>query len=223
MPITSDLKAVLFDLDGTLADTAPDLAYALNETLKNFDRNPLPYEEIRAYVSHGGAALIRLGFGIEPDAPDFETYRQFLLDIYQNNLCRETRLFEGMEELLLHLETNQIPWGIVTNKPSWLTDPLVKKMGLDSRASCIVSGDTCKRNKPHPDPILYACTQTDMDPVNCFYVGDAARDIEAGNAAGCTTVTALFGYLNDDDEPEKWQADFNISHPLEMLEILNAN
>ena len=215
-------QAVLFDLDGTLADTAPDLAFALNETLTHFGRDPLPYEPIRDVVSHGGIALIRLGFGIEPGDDNFETYRQFLLDIYKNNLCRETKLFEGMNELLSHLESENIPWGIVTNKPSWLTDPLMEKMGLHLRACCIVSGDTCERNKPHPDPILHACERSGVSPANCFYVGDAARDIEAGNAAGCTTVTALFGYIHDDDQPQQWQADYSISHPVDMIEILDS-
>lgn len=214
---------MLFDLDGTLADTAPDLAFALNQTLLHFGRNPLPFEKIRPVVSHGGMALVQLGFDIEPDAENFETYRRFLLEIYKDNLCRDTRLFDGMDQLLEYLETNAIPWGIVTNKPSWLTDPLIEKMGLQQRASCIVSGDTCAKNKPHPDPILYACRQTDVQPEQCFYIGDAARDIEAGRAAGCTTVTALFGYINDADEPEKWQADFDISHPMDMLDILAAS
>ena len=212
--------AVLFDLDGTLADTAPDLAFALNETLIHFGRKALPYEKIRAFVSHGGTALIRLGFGIEPGEEHFETYRQHLLKIYQDNLCQQTRLFDGMEELLTHLEDKKIPWGIVTNKPSWLTDPLMAKMRLDGRACCIVSGDTCKRSKPHPDPILHACKQTDIDPTDCYYIGDAQRDIEAGKAAGCTTITALFGYIMEDDQPENWQADHMISHPMEMLDIL---
>lgn len=216
------MNAVLFDLDGTLVDTAPDLAYALNETLKHFGREPMPYEKIRDVVSHGGTALIKLGFDIEPEAEHFETYRQFLLDIYKKNLCRESRLFEGMTELLTYLEAQLMPWGIVTNKPSWLTDPLMQTMGLDKRAVSIVSGDTCERNKPHPDPIIYACRQAGVEPAKCFYIGDAARDIEAGKAAGCKTVTALFGYIHDNDQPEQWQADYDITHPADMIEILKT-
>ena len=214
------MKAVLFDLDGTLVDTAPDLAFALNETLRHFGRQAMPYEPIRDVVSHGGTALIRLGFELEPGEDDFETYRQFLLGVYKNNLCRKSRLFEGMAELLNHLENLRIPWGIVTNKPSWLTDPLMQAMGLDHRAVSIVSGDTCERSKPYPDPILFACKQANVAPADCYYIGDAQRDIEAGKAAGCKTVTALFGYIHDDDQPQQWQADFEILHPLDMIKIL---
>ncbi len=216
------MNAVLFDLDGTLVDTAPDLAYALNETLRHFGREPMPYELIRDVVSHGGTALIKLGFGIEPEADNFETYRQFLLDIYKKNLCRESKLFDGMDKLLAYLEAQLMPWGIVTNKPSWLTDPLMQAMELDRRAVSIVSGDTCERSKPHPDPIFYACKQAGVKPEKCFYIGDAARDIQAGKAAGCKTVTALFGYIHDNDKPEQWQADYDISHPTDMIEILKT-
>jgi len=214
-------RAVLFDLDGTLADTAPDLANALNATLENFGVDPLSFETIRPHVSHGGIALIKLGFGIEPDHPDFETYRQFLLDYYQTNICQQTRLFDGMHEVLQWLEDNQIAWGIVTNKPGWLTDPLMAAMQLDKRAVSIISGDTCTNRKPHPEPVLVACSQANTTPENCFYVGDALRDIQAGNAAGCITVTALFGYIDEQDNPDSWQADFSISHPSELITLIN--
>lgn len=211
---------VLFDLDGTLADTAPDLAFALNETLKHFGRQALPYEAIRPVVSHGGVALIRLGFGIDTDNPDFEAYRQFLLDVYQNNICKHTRLFDGMDEVLNYLETSNIPWGIVTNKPSWLTDPLMDAMQLTQRAACIVSGDTCEQKKPHPMPIHHACEQAGVIASDCYYVGDAARDIEAGRTAGCTTITALFGYIDENDNPAHWHADHMIETPLDVIALL---
>lgn len=212
--------AVLFDLDGTLVDTAPDLADALNATLKHFGRESLAFEHIRPQVSHGGIALIRLGFNIEPGDAGFEDYRQFLLDHYKNNLSVNSRLFEGMDELLERLESNGIPWGVVTNKPSWLTDPLMQQMGMDKRAACIVSGDTCAHKKPHPEPIHHACSLAGVSAEHCWYIGDAERDIEAGNAAGCTTVTALFGYIDADDQPENWQADHSISHPSEIMDLL---
>ena len=212
--------AVLFDLDGTLVDTAPDLADALNATLKHFGREPLPFESIRPQVSHGGIALIRLGFNIEPETPGFEDYRQFLLDYYKENLSVNSRLFDGMNELLEQLESNCIPWGVVTNKPSWLTDPLMQQMGMVERAACVVSGDTCANKKPHPEPIHHACSLAGVNTENCWYIGDAERDIEAGNAAGCTTVTALFGYIDADDQPENWQADHIISHPSEIMDLL---
>ena len=218
--MASSIECVLFDLDGTLADTAPDLAAALNSTLEHFGRPTLPFETIRPHVSHGGIALIRLGFNIEPGDANFETYRKFLLDYYLENICQHTRLFDGMDELLNHLEKQQIKWGIVTNKPSWLTDPLMLAMQLTQRAVSIVSGDTCEKNKPHPMPILFACEQASVHPRNCLYIGDAERDIQAGKAAGCTTVTALFGYIDDHDKPEEWQADHNINHPTELISYL---
>ncbi len=214
--------AVMFDLDGTLVDTAQDLAYALNQTLEDFGQNQLPFEKIRPVVSHGGTALIRLGFDLEPEHPDFEKYRQHLLKIYQDNICRESVLFEGMDTLLGYLENNDMTWGIVTNKPSWLTDPLMNQMGLDKRAASIVSGDTCTHNKPHPEPILFACSQAQVSPEKTFYIGDALRDIEAGNAAGCITVSALFGYIQEHDIPEQWPADHSVNHPLEIIDLLKS-
>ena len=219
--MASSIKTVLFDLDGTLADTAPDLAFALNETLKLNDKPQLPYEDIRPHVSHGGIALVKLGFKLEPDHPDFETYRDQFLDIYKKNIAAQTRLFEGMDDLLNKLEQNSILWGVVTNKPSWLTDPLMDALSLTQRAACIVSGDTLAERKPHPAPILYACQQTGAEPNECLYVGDAQRDIEAGNRAGLTTLAALFGYIEDDDDPGQWQADAMINHPSDVLNWLN--
>ena len=212
--------AVLFDLDGTLADTAQDLAYALNQTLLHYGQNALPYERIRPVVSHGGIALIRLGFGIEPESPGFEERRQFLLDVYKDNLCRETALFPGMATVLSGLESNRLPWGIVTNKPAWLTDPLIDAMQLGQRAGCVISGDTCARRKPHPQPILHACELLDCEPSRTWYVGDAGRDMEAGRAAGCVTVGALYGYLHPDDPPAAWQSDLNIDNPEQLLDLL---
>jgi phosphoglycolate phosphatase len=212
--------AVLFDLDGTLADTAPDLAFALNRTLQHFRRDVLPYEVIRPVVSHGGIALIRLGFGLAPDAPGFEERRQFLLDVYADNLCRETGLFPGMAAVLAGLEAQRIPWGVVTNKPAWLTDPLIVAMQLDRRAGCVVSGDTCARRKPHPDPILHACRLLHSDPCDTWYVGDAGRDMQAGKAAGCITIGALYGYLHPEDPPHTWQTDLTIDQPEQLLDLL---
>ena len=214
-------RLVLFDLDGTFADTAPDLAYALNLTLALHGRTPLPLETIRPHVSHGGVALIRLGFKLEPQHPDFSGLRQQFLDYYQSNLTRGTRLFPGIEELIEALDALGIAWGIVTNKPSWLTDPLMQQLQLTARASCIVSGDTTAKSKPHPEPIIYACSIAGAQPDETLYVGDAERDIIAGNRAGTRTLTALFGYIGEHDRPEQWQADGAISHPLQILDWLN--
>jgi phosphoglycolate phosphatase len=219
-PLTAP-SAVLFDLDGTLADTAPDLANALNLTLGHYGLEPLPYADIRPVVSHGGIALTRLGFGMQPDEDGFDERRQFLLQVYADNLCRDTRLFEGMEAVLSRLEQSNIPWGIVTNKPAWLTDPLIALMGLDIRAGSVISGDTCEQRKPHPDPILLACRQIGADPANSWYVGDAGRDMQAGRAAGCVCIGALYGYLFPQDPPEQWPMDASIRHPAELLNLLD--
>lgn len=211
---------ILFDLDGTFADTAGDLAYALNQTLAAYGRDPLPLESIRSAVSHGGTALIKLGFNIQPESRGFEEKRRFLLDIYQDNICRETRLFEGIEQLITELEEHGLPWGIVTNKPSWLTDPLMDELDLTHRASTIVSGDTCEKPKPHPTPILHACEEMQVQPSACVYVGDAERDILAGRAAGSPTVVAMYGYLLPEDQPESWNADSAIQHPGELSSLM---
>ncbi|MCP3866921.1 MAG: HAD-IA family hydrolase [Gammaproteobacteria bacterium] len=216
----SPISLVLLDLDGTFADTAPDLAYALNQTLIGNGKTPLTLDRIKPGVSHGSVALIRIGFGIESDHLDFPAHRQQLLDTYLQNITRETRLFPGMEELLSQLEQREIPWGIVTNKPSWLTGPLMEQMGFKDRAVVIVSGDTTSRSKPHPLPIQHACRLAGHEPANALYIGDAQRDIEAGNRAGNITLAALFGYIDEDDNPHDWGADGYISHPMEVLNWL---
>ncbi|MCF6260532.1 MAG: phosphoglycolate phosphatase [Gammaproteobacteria bacterium] len=224
-PLTDPaIKTVLFDLDGTLADTAPDLAFALNQVLVENGRAPLPFETIRPEVSHGGIALIRLGFRIDPEHPDFDSLRQRLLKIYRDNIARETRLFPGMADLLNHIEQNNMNWGIVTNKPGWLTEPLMEALGLSQRAACIVSGDTCTNRKPQPEPILHACQLVGSEAQQCVYIGDAQRDIESGQRAGMRTIVALFGYIADDDNPEQWQADTLLETPDDIMQwLVNTN
>lgn len=216
------IRTVLFDLDGTLLDTAPDLAFALNETLREFGQAPLPYEHIRPVVSHGGIALIKLGFGLGPEDDGYLPRRQFLLDTYRANIARDTRLFTGMNELLEALERQGLNWGVVTNKPAWLTEPLLRELGLFERAAVIVSGDTLSERKPHPAPMLYACEQAGSQPHECLYVGDARRDIEAGNNAGMATLVALFGYIGEGDDPHAWRADALVETPQEILAWLAA-
>lgn len=214
------LRSVLFDLDGTLLDTAPDLAAALNEVLAEQGRPTRPFEEIRPHVSHGGTALIRFGFDLAPEHPDFDTLRKRFLEIYRANIARHTRPFQGMLEVLGILESKGLSWGVVTNKPAWLTEPLMEALALTERAACIVSGDTTPQPKPHPEPLFYACRKIGLHATECLYVGDAQRDIEAGRAAGMHTLVALFGYIGAADQPEQWQADAMISHPLEILDYL---
>ncbi len=210
-------RAVLFDLDGTLADTAPDLAIALNLTLERHGREPLSLEQIKSHVSHGAAALIRFGFDLEPENSEFEPLRQELLQLYSVDNGRHTTLFPGMAELLQQLEQHDLRWGVVTNKPAWLTDPLMQHLGLSQRADSIVSGDTTSYSKPHPQPILHACREVGSTPAECIYVGDAKRDIEAGRNAGTATLIAMFGYLGSDDRPAEWQADGMIEQPADIL------
>lgn len=216
------IRTVLFDLDGTLADTAPDLAEALNRVLVEEGRAPLPFQTIRPVVSHGGIALIRLGFGLEPGTPDFDRLRQRLLAIYREHIAVGTRLFPGMDALLGRLEREGLRWGVVTNKPSWLTLPLMEALGLAERAATVVSGDSVPERKPHPAPMHLACREAGTPPEACLYVGDAERDIIAGRRAGMATLAALWGYLGEEDRPAEWGADGLVAQPSEVLEWLQA-
>jgi phosphoglycolate phosphatase len=215
------IQSVLFDLDGTFADTAPDLHYALDQVLISRGRPAMPFEQLRPSVSHGSQAMLRVGFGMQPGDAGYDSVRRDFLDTYLANIARHTRLFEGMAQLLSEFEALGVRWGIVTNKPAWLTDPLMQALGLAQRAACIVSGDTTAYAKPHPEPILHACRLMGATPERSIYVGDAKRDIEAGQRAGAKTLIALFGYLDVDDRPETWAADGVVSHPLEILQWLD--
>ena len=220
---TADIRTILFDLDGTLLDTAPDLAAALNTVLEENQQPALPFESIRPVVSHGGIALIKLGFGLQQDDPNFQPLRQRLLTVYRENISRHTTLFPGMETVLQTIEQRGLNWGIVTNKPGWLTDPLLKDLQLYDRAACVVSGDTLQERKPHPAPLLHACRLANSSPEQCLYVGDAQRDIEAGENAGMYTMVALFGYFTPEDQPHRWGASHTIDKPGELLTWLENN
>jgi phosphoglycolate phosphatase len=215
-------RGVLFDLDGTLADTAPDMALALNRVLEMRQREALPLEAIRPYVSHGGQALIELGFGVCPEDAAFPELRRDFLDSYRLHLSTHTQLFPQVDEMLGALEAQGIPWGIVTNKPGWLTDPLMQRLGMDRRAACIISGDTTAHAKPHPEPIVHACRLMQRAPQDCWYIGDAERDIEAGRAAGARTLVALFGYFRPADQPSVWGADGMIESPMQVLDWIGG-
>ncbi len=214
------IGALLFDLDGTLADTAPDLAAALNATLAAFGRPPLPYERIRPVVSHGSVPLIQIGFGLDPGDPGFELRRRFLLDHYRAHICDGTRLFPGMDKVLCDLAARKVPWGVVTNKPAWLTDPLLERLPLPSSPAVVVSGDTCPQRKPHPMPLHHACERLGVETPRAVYVGDARRDLEAGRAAGMATVLAGWGYIDPAEEPETWPADHRCDDPEALLTAL---
>ncbi|MEJ2107774.1 MAG: phosphoglycolate phosphatase [Acidiferrobacteraceae bacterium] len=219
----STIRTVLFDLDGTLADTAPDLAHALNAVLAENGRPPLPYERIRAEASYGGKGLVHLGFGLEPDDSGYTEIRQRFLDLYESHLCEQTRVFPGMDHVLSDLKRRGLNWGVVTNKPAYLTEPLMECLGLTSEAACIVSGDTTANNKPHPEPLLHGCALAGSSPAQCLYVGDAERDIRAGRLAGMQTLAARFGYIRSGDNPVGWGADAMIDTPDAILDWLDQH
>jgi phosphoglycolate phosphatase len=219
--------AVLFDLDGTFADTAPDMGRALNRLLASRGRAVLPAGHIRPHVSNGARGMIRIGFGLLPGDDGFDDLRAEFLSLYAEAICRDTRPFPGITELLAALERDGRPWGIVTNKPGWLTNPLLAEMTpehrLRERAACIVSGDTAPRPKPHPDPLLHACAQIGCNPAASWYIGDDARDIQAGQSAGMRTLAAAWGYLGTGDAPADWGADGLIDHPLEVMDWVRSS
>ena len=211
------IKAVLFDLDGTLLDTAPDLGKALNGVLQTSGLPALSDNIIRPFAGSGSKGLLKLGLNIEEHDPRYLTLTEQLLNFYQEYLCDTTQLFPGMEDVLSFLEQNQIPWGVVTNKPAKYTDPLMKHLNLTSRAVCIISGDTLQNRKPHPEPILHACSLLKQHPKDCLYVGDSEIDIIACKAAGSSSLAALYGYIPTGENPLQWQADGYIKHPLDIL------
>ena len=212
--------AVFFDLDGTLADTAPDLTLALNRLLAERGRPTVELAATRLHTSSGARGMIGAGFGFTPDHPEFPMLRDRFLELYQDGLCVHTTLFPEIDALLDRLESNDLPWGIVTNKAMRFTDPLVKLLGLDERAACVVSGDTTARAKPHPDSLLHAATVANVAPSACWYVGDDLRDVQAAHAAGMRAVAVRYGYLGDGLPPERWGADALIDAPLELLDLL---
>src|SRR3990172_5375049 len=220
---SSRLRTILFDLDGTLADTAPDLAYALNTVLQEEARPALPLATIRPVVSHGSKALLQLGFAIGPEDSAYAALRQRLLTLYLHHIADATRLFPGMLEVLDSIEQAGMRWGVVTNKPASLTEPLLEKLGLSARAACIVSGDTLSQSKPHPAPLLHACNLAASQAHQCLFIGDAQCDIEAGQRAGMKTLVALFGYISAQDDPRRWGADGMVSSPQDIMAWISAH
>lgn len=213
-------RCLLLDLDGTLVDTAPDMAGALNALRAEHGLIALDPELIRPSVSHGARMLIRVGFGLLEDDPRFEPLRDRFLELYAGRVALESRLFPGMAEVLDEVEARGLCWGVVTNKPARFTHPLLAGIGLETRAACIVSGDTTARAKPHPEPLLHAARSLPQAPAACLYVGDAERDIQAGRKAGMRTLVATFGYLAAADRPHEWQPDGLVDHPRQILDWL---
>ena len=213
------IRCVLFDLDGTLADTAPDLAAALNKMRTDRGLDALPLDPLRRMASSGARGLVGVGFDLKPGDPEYEAHRVEFLTNYENALHVYTRLFDGVEALLAAIEVDR-KWGVVTNKAKRFTDPLSRSIGFTGRASCVVSGDTTPHAKPHPAPLLHAAAVSGVAAHECIYVGDDLRDIEAGRAAGMKTLAVTWGYLGDTDPPETWGADAVIARPAQVLEYL---
>jgi phosphoglycolate phosphatase len=211
-------RAALFDLDGTLLDTAPDLTAALNVLLGEEGREPLPLATVRPHVSTGAIAVVHVGFPeIERASSEFEALRQRFLVHYGAALAVHSRLFPGFDSVLATLEAQSIPWGIITNKAGWLTEPLLEELGLLARAACVVSGDTLPVRKPHPDPLLLAARRISIPAGDCVYVGDALRDVQAARAAGMVPLGARYGYLNASEEPDSWPVAGWLEHPRDLL------
>lgn len=215
-------RAVLFDLDGTLADTAPDLVAVLNAMLGEHGRAPMPFAIARNEVSNGSSGLVKLGFGDALPAVELEALRQRFLDLYAAKVCVKSRLFHHLEDICLAFSRSGTPWGVVTNKPAIMTVPLLDQLGLGPMAGTIVSGDQLPQRKPHPAPLLLAAEELEIEPGRCIYVGDAPRDIEAGRAAGMSTVAAGYGYIRPHEDVLAWRPDHLVRHPRDLARLLQT-
>jgi N-acetyl-D-muramate 6-phosphate phosphatase len=210
------IKAVLFDLDGTLADTAPDLGFAVNRMREDRGLPPLPAAATRPVTSLGARGLLNAAFGISPGHGDYGTMREEFLQLYESNICRHSRLFPGMADLLEGIVSRRLAWGIVTNKAERLARLLLDRLDLPSAPACIVGGDTTAYFKPHPEPLFAACRLIQVDAPDCIYIGDDQRDVDAGRAAGMKTAVAEWGYLNG-GTPARWNPDWMLSRPADLL------
>ena len=211
------IEAVLFDLDGTLIDTAPDMGGALNNLLIEENLSPIPLDIIRPYISQGGLVLTRLGFSEYVGEAEIEPLRLRFLDHYRAIVADDSVLFDNFEQVLKKLEDRNMPWGIVTNKPEWLTTPLLKQMSLDNRAAVVICGDSLEHRKPHPLPLIVAAETIGVARENCIYIGDDKRDIDAGKAANMKTLIAAWGYIKAETNLDEWQAEGIVERPLDLL------
>jgi 2-phosphoglycolate phosphatase len=220
MTVFSGIRAVLFDLDGTLIDSAPDLAGAANAMRISRDLVPLPLDRYRAHSGSGARGMLRVAFGAGPDDDAFEDLKQEFFNEYQVRLMLHTRPFDGVDRLLDTLSSSGLCWGVVTNKGQRFTAPLTEAMPLFATAAAVISGDTTPHTKPHPAPLLEAARRIGLSPASCLYVGDDVRDIQAGRAAGMRTVAALYGYLGPGADVSTWGADEVIVEPTGLLKWL---
>lgn len=215
-----NIDAVLFDLDGTLLDTGLDLWHAMNTTLAKHNKEPVEYAYFRQSITHGAIGMITHTFAISPDDPSIETIKQQFLTEYESILSHHTELFEGMDKLLDFLEQQLLPWGIVTNKSTRFTLPLLEKMNLHQRPQCIVTGDTLEQMKPHPAPLQHACKLINKQPERTLYIGDYKTDVEACRAANMPHIIVSYGYYANDEHPHQWQADHVVDHADEIVDWL---
>ena len=213
--------AILFDLDGTLIDSAPDLAGACNDMRLERGLEPLPYEKLRAMVGSGARGMVGAGLGVAPGDDGYLALRDEFLSRYELRMTRETRVFGDVARLLATLASERMAWGIVTNKATRFAEPLVAALGLAGAAGTLICGDTTPHSKPHPAPLLEAARRLGVAPGDCVYVGDDLRDVEAGRAAGMRTVVAAWGYLGAGDPPEAWAADALIAGPADLLALFD--
>lgn len=218
-----DFKGLLFDLDGTLLDTAPDFISALNIQLARHNFDPLPDSAIRTSVTNGSAGLIQAAFNIDPGHSDFETLREEFLELYFANLADQTALFAGLQLVLDECRSREIPWGVVTNKPWRYTESAMVQLGLMESAATVICPDHVQQTKPHPEPILLACSELSLAPGDCIYVGDHVRDIQAGRAAGTRNIAAAWGYIEQHENIASWQADWIVEESGQLHSLLFKN
>ena len=222
MKLFTDVQAVLFDLDGTLIDSAPDLGAAADKMRTDRGLPSLPLAHYRPLAGAGARGMLGVAFGMTPEHPDFMAYREEFFVNYENAMTERTVIFEGVSDMIAAIASAGLPWGVVTNKASRFTNPLTAAMPLFATAGAIVSGDTTPHAKPHPEPLFEAARRLDVDPVRCVYVGDDERDIVAGLAAGMGTVAATYGYLGQQTDVNRWNAHLHIDAPLSLLKYLRS-
>jgi 2-phosphoglycolate phosphatase len=212
-------RAVLFDFDGTLADTAPDLAAAVNRMRAQHGQEPLPLERLRPFASAGARGLVHAAFGVKPDDPEYKSLRESFLDFYAERVCKDTTLFPGIAELLDELRARDIRWGVVTNKATRFTDQIL--LSLQLKPDCVACGDTTAHLKPHPASLLHAAEQLNLPPGSCYYLGDDLRDMKAAHAAGMHAIAVQWGYHHPESGgPGTWEAEAVIAHPLDLIKHL---
>lgn len=217
MQLSNSVEAVLFDLDGTLLDTAEDLVSALSATMQK----PLSFSpELRAAAGQGCKGLLKVGMDVDANHPQFTSLTEQLLRHYETLLLNKTHFFTGMQEVLEHLDGINLPWGIVTNKPDKYTQLILDGLGINKRSHCVISGDSLQHRKPHPQPLLHACQLLEKKPSQCLYIGDSLVDVKASKAAGIRSIVALYGYIPVNEDPREWRADAYIEHPGEILRYM---